>query len=271
MLNNRNFASIYMKNSNKLKLAFGIVTVYTFLAHQTLKNLRDQSREHVDNNFGNTTLLVVAHPDDETMFFGPTIFNLLGSNRSIRILCLSNGNADNIGLQREVEFARVMRSFGTGIDLTIISDRKLQDSDTLYWDPGVVAKYMADHIYNSSIQTLVTFDSYGVSGHTNHRSIYYALQTLRLSLKQPKIDLLVLKSVNIFRKYMFFLDSVFTMASSYLTMAQSARAFSLALDLTSHSSLKQILKLHASQMVWYRQLYMVFSRYMFINDLEYLT
>lgn len=259
-----------MKNSNKLKLALGILTVYTFLAHQTLENLHDQSREYVDEYFGNTTLLVVAHPDDETMFFGPTIFNLLESNRSISILCLSNGNADNIGHQREVELARVVGSFGAGIDLTIVSDSRLQDSDTLYWDSGVIAKYVADHIYNHSIQTLMTFDSYGVSGHVNHRSIYYALKTLRLDPKQPRIDFLVLKSVNVLRKYMFFLDSVLTVVSSYLTMAQSPRTFSLALDLTYHSSLKQILKLHESQMVWYRQLYMIFSRYMFINDIEYL-
>ena len=33
-------------------------------------------------------LLVIAHPDDEAMFFGP----LLSSSCNVSILCLSNGN-----------------------------------------------------------------------------------------------------------------------------------------------------------------------------------
>jgi len=38
-------------------------------------------------------LLVVAHPDDEAMFFTPTIQSLQGQCSSIVILCLSNGEA----------------------------------------------------------------------------------------------------------------------------------------------------------------------------------
>jgi N-acetylglucosaminylphosphatidylinositol deacetylase len=36
-------------------------------------------------------LLVTAHPDDEAMFFAPTISRLLQQGTSIHILCLSNG------------------------------------------------------------------------------------------------------------------------------------------------------------------------------------
>lgn len=36
-------------------------------------------------------LIVTAHPDDECMFFGPTIFKLTKAGCSIYLLCLSNG------------------------------------------------------------------------------------------------------------------------------------------------------------------------------------
>jgi hypothetical protein len=36
-------------------------------------------------------LLLTAHPDDEVMFFAPTIRGLRSSDSEIKVLCLSNG------------------------------------------------------------------------------------------------------------------------------------------------------------------------------------
>ena len=36
--------------------------------------------------------MVVAHPDDETMFFGPTVCNLVRSGADVHVLCLSTGD-----------------------------------------------------------------------------------------------------------------------------------------------------------------------------------
>lgn len=38
------------------------------------------------------TLIVIAHPDDESMFFGPTIISLIKRNCQVFLLCLSNGS-----------------------------------------------------------------------------------------------------------------------------------------------------------------------------------
>jgi len=42
---------------------------------------------------GYNILVVVAHPDDEVMFFGPTLVAITkhAAENSVRILCLSNG------------------------------------------------------------------------------------------------------------------------------------------------------------------------------------
>lgn len=48
-------------------------------------------------------LLVIAHPDDESMFFSPTINYLTSRRHNLHILCMSNGNADGMGNIRKDE------------------------------------------------------------------------------------------------------------------------------------------------------------------------
>jgi N-acetylglucosaminylphosphatidylinositol deacetylase len=40
---------------------------------------------------GDSVLLVTAHPDDEAMFFSPTILSLTRHRVPVALLCLSNG------------------------------------------------------------------------------------------------------------------------------------------------------------------------------------
>jgi N-acetylglucosaminylphosphatidylinositol deacetylase len=48
---------------------------------------------------------VIAHPDDEAMFFVPSILQL-GAYNSIHVLCLSNGNYAGLGAIREKELVK---------------------------------------------------------------------------------------------------------------------------------------------------------------------
>jgi len=48
-------------------------------------------------------LFVISHPDDESMFFVPTILNLKAEGYTLELLCLSNGNYDGLGKIREIE------------------------------------------------------------------------------------------------------------------------------------------------------------------------
>ncbi len=43
---------------------------------------------------GGSVLLVIAHPDDEVMFFAPTILACHRAGCTIGILCLSTGNIE---------------------------------------------------------------------------------------------------------------------------------------------------------------------------------
>lgn len=58
-------------------------------------------------------LLVTAHPDDEAMFFAPTILSLTRKT-SVNLfhLCLSSGNADGLGETRKVELRNSLDVLG---------------------------------------------------------------------------------------------------------------------------------------------------------------
>jgi N-acetylglucosaminylphosphatidylinositol deacetylase len=52
--------------------------------------------------------LLIAHPDDEAMFFAPTLLALTRpeTGNHVKILCLSTGNADGLGGTRRRELVK---------------------------------------------------------------------------------------------------------------------------------------------------------------------
>ena len=51
---------------------------------------------------GQRALLLTAHPDDECMFFAPTILSLIRNSVTLYSLCLSVGEAFNLGVAEHV-------------------------------------------------------------------------------------------------------------------------------------------------------------------------
>ena len=58
---------------------------------------------------------MTSHPDDETMFFGPTILSMTagvsasGAKSNIFLLCMSNGNFRQNGRQRKDELYKACK------------------------------------------------------------------------------------------------------------------------------------------------------------------
>ena len=113
---------------------------------------------------GETIILVIAHPDDECMFFYPTISRA----KRLHIICLSNGGYDGLGEQREKELQRAARRLGASA--TCINNAALQDGPHA-WDPSVVAANVGPWLHAGAV--VVTFDRYGASGHANHVAVYH--------------------------------------------------------------------------------------------------
>ena len=79
--------------------------------------LLNVQHDHVDNVFGASKqhlLLLTAHPDDECMFFGPTILALTAAevNHTVYSLCLSSGDADGLGDVRKKELGASLDVLG---------------------------------------------------------------------------------------------------------------------------------------------------------------
>ena len=84
-------------------LVFYVLATY-FRPYAKLKAIKNASR----------VLLVVAHPDDETMFFGPTILNFCRNNggQNFFLLCMSNGDFYNRGRVRKFELYKACQVLG---------------------------------------------------------------------------------------------------------------------------------------------------------------
>jgi len=78
------------------------------LGEETYKNLSNVR----ENPNLKQYLIITAHPDDEIMFFAPTIIGLRKQGFKVKILCLSTGNYDKKGEIRQVEIKNCVKLLG---------------------------------------------------------------------------------------------------------------------------------------------------------------
>ncbi|KAM4795648.1 N-acetylglucosaminyl-phosphatidylinositol de-N-acetylase [Rhinophrynus dorsalis] len=210
------------------------------------------------------TLLLIAHPDDECMFFAPTILGLLREQLLVSVLCCSTGNYYNQGEIRKKELIQSCAVLGIpSSNVTLIDHRELPDNPRVQWDSHLLSSLILDYIKDKNIDLVITFDDGGVSGHSNHISLYNTIRSLHCAQKLPKgCNVLVLESVNIFRKYISVLD----LPISWLFPQDVL----FVLSKTQYKQAKEAMACHKSQLLWFRHLYLLCSRYMMVNSLNFL-
>ncbi|KAJ5713232.1 uncharacterized protein N7483_010413 [Penicillium malachiteum] len=185
--------------------------------------------------------LLIAHPDDEAMFFAPTVLALtkpeLGNH--LKILCLSTGDADGLGETRKQELKKSALQLGLRdeSDVFVVDDpTRFPDSMSAHWAEDQVTSLLASAFApdlaaslngskkadpnkapTATIDVLLTFDKDGISNHINHRSLYHGAVHFVRSLMKDKpgfaspITLYTLSSTSIFRKYAGVLDAPVSM------------------------------------------------------------
>ncbi|XP_030648903.1 N-acetylglucosaminyl-phosphatidylinositol de-N-acetylase [Chanos chanos] len=207
-------------------------------------------------------LLVTAHPDDECMFFAPTIIRLVELNVSILVLCLSSGNYYNQGVQRQKELLDSCAVLGIpASQVTIIDDKELPDDPKVEWSVALTSSLILKHIRTHSINLVLTFDGRGVSGHANHIAIYKAVSHLAFAGRIPAdCQVLALRTVSILRKYLSVLD----LPISWLRPSDLC----CVIGLEECRRAKRAMLCHRTQLLWFRYLYILFSSYMFVNTFQ---
>jgi N-acetylglucosaminylphosphatidylinositol deacetylase len=238
--------------------------------------------------------LLIAHPDDEAMFFSPTVIALarpdLGNH--IKILCLSSGNADGLGHIRKTELLKSALLLGLRgpDDVLVLDDPKYPDSMTQTWDRNAIANLLATTFApkmakmnpksapESNIDVLITFDTVGVSSHPNHISLYHGAVAFVRNIMQrhagweSPIKLYTLSSVNVARKYASILDAPLTIVRIAFQKKEAGEFPAPLLVVNSLGAYRKAQRAmtdaHESQMRWFRWAWISVSRYMILNDLK---
>lgn len=224
---------------------------------------------------GKVALLVIAHPDDECMFFTPTIRSFISAGWTIKLLCITTGNADGLGKVRTEELMASCSVLGIK-DVQILDDEKMfPDSMKVKWNIESVADSIFNYLdENADVDAVVTFDSYGVSGHSNHRDVCQGVRLALGQLDEP-ITLLELESVPLAVKYIgiwgYLYEAINVSVEMTLAQEDTGREKTLVASLTWTDVLAFTLgamRKHRSQLVWFRWLYLIFSRYCHVNTLR---
>lgn len=140
---------------------------------------------------------------------------------------------------------------------------------------------------HASIDVLLTFDTSGISGHPNHKSLYHGSKVFLQQMMKGyagyncPVALYTLTTTNIVRKYSFILDVLPTYAikafagmfgSKHGTASKSMTRDDRVVFVSNFSKYmiarKAMVKGHVSQMIWFRWGWISLGRYMVINDIQ---
>lgn len=225
-------------------------------------------------------VLVIAHPDDESMFFLPTLHNLIRDSTSddtFQVLCLSNGNYNGIGHIREIELQKAIMFISDAIRLTVVMNEKLQDGPNQTWQHDVIANEIKSNVKDlQGYLVLITFDEGGVSNHPNHidtcRGVLNFFEKENRAKSDCHLQLWQLKTIyNPIQKYLIIFEIIFRLLKWFSAC--------FMIDGEEHDRHKTffmfqpfltwcVMKMHHSQFVWYRRLFVLFSRYSYWNDFD---
>lgn len=210
-------------------------------------------------------LLVIAHPDDESMFFTPTINYLTSRGHNLHIVCISTGNADGMGTIRKEELYQASAVLKVPLQQVKILDHPdLQDGFGKVWSCDLLARIIEEEILSHAIDLIITFDNYGVSGHCNHRDVNQGIRKLLHATAERDLEAWELVSTNILRKYSGPVDIWLS-----LMHALYHKKGELHCMLNEHPRKSYIaMAQHMSQWIWFRKLFVLFSSYTYVNTLK---
>jgi len=231
-------------------------------------------------------LLIVAHPDDECLFFSPSLRVLQKQYHvHLSLLVFSRGNHVGLGDIRARELLGSCRILNIPKERCLSLDLpNIQDNPKVWWPEKQLIPIINEYINKWSIDVLVSFDQQGISGHINHKSIASAVRILSQNKNNTMIKMSYeLKSVSILRKYSSLLDFILIFISNIPRLLHSLLSYLIPFNLISSPNRSYMLLIntpndymvsraafasHQSQYNWDRHIYLIASRYMFINELK---
>jgi N-acetylglucosaminylphosphatidylinositol deacetylase len=222
------------------------------------------------------------------MFFVPTLQCLKRIHgQSLWLLCLTTGDYDGLGKVRSKELYRTADKILKIDKVLLCNHAHIHDDPRRAWDiptasnliQTTLEKALKSHAIKFSGVQIITFDQQGVSGHINHRDTYLACRHLcfaesveRHELPNVELWSLVSDTSPIVRYIPFFswilLLLTWCGVMTSVSTKVSPRGDVCINRLQAPSLNWEAMRSHASQFVWYRRLFVVFSSYTYVNKLR---
>ena len=233
--------------------------------------------------------IIISHPDDEAMFFTPIIVSLVEQNIPIHILCLSTGNVLGLGQERIRELERSCIELGVcnsnsdsslslvkslsdlirseNNKIVIVDHDELKDGMRQTWNTELIAQLVYKFVQKFNISTILTFDERGISDHPNHIATWNGVREFKIRCEREKcfnhVDVFQLETSSLIRKYLGVLDLIVSLhknSDHNVTIFTPSPLFAW-----------KAMRAHHSQFVWFRKLFVLFSRYTFVNTFTKLS
>lgn len=261
-----------------------------------------KKKSNNDNAETKKVMLVISHPDDEAMFFGPTLESLKMSKRvgggqedavidtvseiKVFCICLSNGNAEGLGQIRAKELKKSTLEVFKMDGCVIADSEDLQDGMDNVWPLEEIANVVHECVQHYSPDVILTFDEKGVSRHPNHVQTHRGVMRFVVEAKLGAIpnaeyteenvpEVWVLETTPFYRTFMGAMDywasivSTTTRNKKKKETSDSKRLSPEVMFCSNNPSLVlKAMRTHATQWVWFRKLYVKFSRYSLMNTLR---
>lgn len=189
-------------------------------------------------------LFVLAHPDDESMFFGPLISEILKHSGRISIAMCTDGGLGGIPAVRKAEMEELCAFYKIQVFFLGRPDGTLRKTEDIIRALEVIYT-------ETQSECVVTFDEKGVSGHLDHISCHEIVRALGEKLRIPEIYSLL--TVNLFDKYVLPVCLYFYVKKTDFIIKSTVQ--------DSFANRTRMFY-HKSQLVWFRYFYIAFSFYM---------
>lgn len=122
-------------------------------------------------------LVIVAHPDDETLYFGGLI-QQMSKKFHTTVVCVTNANADGHGKQRKREFTKAVKLLGAQefawLGFPDVYQKRL-DHETLR---------LALRSFVEEATLIFSHSAIGEYGHPHHQDVSHAVHALAQELKK---------------------------------------------------------------------------------------
>ena len=220
---------------------------------------------------------------------------ILSVETTLTTRALNPGNFYGKGALRVQELHQCCSRLGVNpLNVTCHDAPDLLDGPTTHWRPESIAKAVGSYATEHAIDCVITFDSSGVSGHLNHCALPAGVREMltqwpnssrreagssqQATTSPPRPDVLVLKTIPAWRKYLGVSDVLVAWWLHRPSAKEKARDIDASLLPMTDSLVVNrptdvalgiyAMFAHASQLEWYRVLFVLFSSYTYLNTLQ---